>query len=173
MTRLTPAEALAMNILALDLGTRCGWALLTAHGRVESGTETFDLKRHESRGMRWVHFNRWLDEMLAHSGTVPRVGLVIYEKPLGRFATSGAAGEIALGMSTRIDEACARLDIDHTALPPATLKKWTTGKGNAGKPEMMAAVERRWGRRVDDDNEADAFALLMYAQAELAGAEAR
>jgi Holliday junction resolvasome RuvABC endonuclease subunit len=46
------------------------------------------------------------------------------------------------------------------------LKKFTTGKGNADKAAMLEAVSRRW-RRVDDDNEADATALLYYALAEL------
>lgn len=154
------------SILALDMATSCGWALST-NGRIESGVETFDVKRHESRGMRWIHFNGWLDVMTVREGQ-PLVELVIYEKPLGRFATSGAAGEIALGMATRVDEQCARLGIEHTALPPATLKKWTTGKGNADKAAMLEAVERRFGRRCDTHDEADAVALVHYALTEIA-----
>lgn len=155
-----------MNVLALDLATRTGWAL-AEDGRIESGVEVFDVKRHESRGMRWIYFNRWLDTVLAG------VRLVIYEKPLGRFATSGAAGEIALGMSTRVDEACAARGIEHTALPPATLKKWTTGHGNAKKPDMAAAVHARgWlPTSVTDDNQIDAMALLHYALSELVPAQ--
>ena len=38
-------------ILALDLGTRTGWAL-AEHGRVESGVHVFDVQRGESPGMR-------------------------------------------------------------------------------------------------------------------------
>ena len=37
---------------------------------------------------------------------------------------------------------------------------------------MLEAVARRW-RRVDDDNEADAVALLHYALEALAGMAAR
>lgn len=44
-------------------------------------------------------------------------------------------------------------------VPPATLKKYLTGKGNATKPDMRVAVLRRFGVDVRDDNELDAFAL--------------
>jgi hypothetical protein len=42
-----------MAILALDLGTRTGWAP-AEHGRVESGVQVFDVRRGESPGMRPV-----------------------------------------------------------------------------------------------------------------------
>lgn len=43
-------------------------------------------------------------------------------------------------------------------IPPSTLKQYATGKGNALKREVMAAVEG-WGFKPRDDNEADALAL--------------
>jgi hypothetical protein len=51
-----------VNILALDLGTKTGWAL---HDNIVSvsGVQTFDLKRGESPGMRYVRFTRWLGDM--------------------------------------------------------------------------------------------------------------
>jgi hypothetical protein len=152
-----------MNILALDLATRSGWALLEA-GRIESGTEIFDVKRGESPGTRYLRFNRWLDEFALHpSAGLPRVELIVFEQAHQR---GGAATEVAAGFSTRVLEFCAQHGIEHASVHTATLKKFTTGKGNADKAAMLEAVSRRW-RRVDDDNEADATALLYYALAEL------
>src|SRR4029077_3203480 len=97
--------------------------------------------------------------------------LIVYEQPFEM--RSGAAAEISLGFATRVQEFCARHGIEHQPVNGATLKKWTTGKGNAKKPAMIAAVLQRFGvparpgsgRSADeqlDDNEADAIALLEY-----------
>jgi len=51
-----------------------------------------------------------------------------------------------------------------TIVPPTSLKKFTTGAGNAGKNEMLLAVYKKWGFEFKDDNEADAFALARLAE---------
>jgi hypothetical protein len=145
-----------MKLLALDLGTRTGWALWDGH-RLESGVETFEAKRGESPGMRFLKFNRWLEVFF---GELLMLDLVVYEAPHHR---GGAPTEIAYGFATRIQERCALLGIEHVSVHTATLKKWTTGRGNADKAAMMEAVARRWNRRVDSDDEADAIALAYYA----------
>jgi len=155
-----------MNILALDPGTRTGWAL-SEHGRIESGTDVFDVKRGESPGTRYLRFNRWLDAMvLVENVGPPRVATIVYEQTHHR---GGAATEIAAGFATRIQEFCAWHGLEHAAVHSATLKKFTTGRGNAKKPEMLEAVARRW-RRVDSDDEADAVALLYWSLENLVGA---
>ena len=173
-----------MNILALDLATKTGWAL-REHDRIESGVETFEPKRHESRGMRFVAFNRWLERMATMgdpnadrrsgetcvSRRVPRVEIIVYEQAHHR---GGAATEIAAGFVTRVHELCARHGIEYAAVHSATLKKFTTGKGNGDKDAMRRALlERGWWAAADkarapiDDNEVDAVALLHYALAEI------
>jgi len=57
---------------------------------------------------------------------------------------------------------CAEHGIEHAAVHSATIKKHATGKGNAGKQEMVAAMQAL-GFRPEDDNEADALALLDWA----------
>ena len=49
-----------------------------------------------------------------------------------------------------------------------TIKRHVTGKGNAGKSEMVSGVRAR-GYLVADDNEADALAVLDWALAQSAG----
>lgn len=156
-----------MNVLALDLATRTGWALME-NGRLESGADSFEVGRGESPGMRFIKFNRWLEHLVFPAsyehGTPPigepRVRLIAYEQPF--VMRSGAAAEIVLGFATRVQEFCARYAIEHTAVNGMRLKKWTTGRGNADKAAMLEAVTRRW-RRVEDHNEADAVALLYWA----------
>jgi Holliday junction resolvasome RuvABC endonuclease subunit len=48
-------------------------------------------------------------------------------------------------------------------VPPMTLKKYATGKGNAKKQEMLMQMYKRWGVEFNDDNAADAYALSRIA----------
>jgi len=54
---------------------------------------------------------------------------------------------------------------------PATLKQFATGKGNANKTQVVAAVTKRYGVTFDSDNEYDAYALARLGQMALGMAE--
>lgn len=60
-------------ILALDLGTTTGWAFRNLRGRILSGTAEFKPHRFEGGGMRYLRFERWLDETLRLAGDVEAV----------------------------------------------------------------------------------------------------
>lgn len=59
----------------------------------------------------------------------------------------------------------SELSIPASAVGPSRLKKFTTDDGRAKKNAMKAAVERHLGIRTDDDNIADALAVLLWAKA--------
>jgi Holliday junction resolvasome RuvABC endonuclease subunit len=48
-------------------------------------------------------------------------------------------------------------------IPPMTLKKYASGKGNAKKQEMLMQMYKRWGVEFNDDNAADSYALARLA----------
>lgn len=50
-------------------------------------------------------------------------------------------------------------------IPPAKVKKFATGKGNAPKEQVMLAVLRRWGWPAGSTHEADAYTLARMAAA--------
>jgi len=155
-----------VNVLALDLGTRTGWALCEG-GRIESGVQVFDVKRGESPGMRYVRFNRWLAGMYVGGPSSPDI--VVYEQTHNR---GGAATEVAAGFATRVQEWAATYGVQHAAVHSATLKKFTTGSGRGQKDAMhSAALAHGWlahDRLGDwDDNRVDAICLLHYALAEI------
>ncbi len=52
-------------------------------------------------------------------------------------------------------------------VPPSTLKKFVTGKGNGQKNLMLREVSHRWGVEAADDNQADAVALAEFGRAYL------
>jgi len=152
-----------MNVLALDLGTRTGWALVDK-GVTESGVQVFDVKRGESPGMRYLRFNRWLDE-IAGDGHRPEV--IVYEQAHHR---GGAATEIAAGFATRVQEFCARHGIEHASVHSATLKKFATGSGRASKEDMLERAQQKFKPDIIHDDEADALWILEYARQEILAA---
>ena len=57
---------------------------------------------------------------------------------------------------------CEHHEIQYEGVPVGTIKRFATGKGNAGKDAVIAAIKAR-GFRPADDNEADALAILLWA----------
>ena len=57
---------------------------------------------------------------------------------------------------------CEHHGIPYEGVPVGTIKRFATGKGNADKAAMVAAMKAR-GFNPADDNEADALALLLWA----------
>jgi len=150
-----------MNILAIDCGTKTGWASWS-NGHLESGVHEFAVGRGESPGLRFLRFRSWLVDMLTMTGP----GLVVYEQSHLR---GGHATDLLVGMTTRVVEECAARGIEYAAVHTATLKKAATGSGKADKRAMIEAASKRWGKRPVDDNEGDALCLLAWAEKTLGG----
>ncbi len=167
-TNDTP-HATPRAILALDLGTTTGWALRLADGSIHHGFVSFKPQRFEGGGMRYLRFRRWLNELLtttAPQGAESGLGAVYFEevrRHLGVDAAHAYGGFLATLTSW-----CEHHRIAYQGVPVGTLKRHVTGKGNAGKSEMVSAVRAR-GYLVADDNEADALAVLDWALAQSAG----
>ncbi|MDP1525666.1 MAG: hypothetical protein Q8M20_07640 [Rhodocyclaceae bacterium] len=145
------------TILALDLGTTTGWALRGSDGHVTSGSESFRPQRFEGGGMRFLRFKRWLAEIKQSSDGID----CLYFEEVRRHASTDAAHAYG-GFLATLTAWCEHHQIPYQGVPVGTIKKHATGKGNASKDEMVAAVRTR-GHQPADDNEADAIALLYLA----------
>lgn len=53
-------------------------------------------------------------------------------------------------------------DINFIEVPPATLKKYATGRGNVGKLEMIQAAHDQYGYKFESDDLCDAYWLAKY-----------
>jgi hypothetical protein len=145
-----------MRVLCLDLGTRTGWASFIGPD-VKSGFENFAPHPGENRGCRYIRFNVWL-----YSWKTQKLEDVVIERPIP-FHNNRQAAEIAFGLSTRVEEFCARHDVRLHLVNNATLKKWATGDGRASKSDMLTFARAVSHRQIIDDNEADAVVLLDHA----------
>jgi len=146
-----------MNILALDLATRTGWA----HSCGESGVQDFSPRRGDSPGMKWLAVRAWLNRV----ADMAQIDLIAYEQTHHR---GGAATHSGHAMIAIVEAFAAEKQIQITSRHTGTIKKYATGKGNADKVAMLSAARSRWGR-VIDDNHADALWLLALVTSEMKG----
>jgi len=146
-----------MNILALDCGTRTGWAVWYGGGPAfESGVQSFELRRGESAGERFIRFRAWLRGVLMTSAPAA----VVYKRP---HVQGGPAVELLIGMTTRIAEECAAFGVEPAAVYSATLKKFATGSGRGDRVGLMKHAREAWELSAVDGSEADALCLLSWA----------
>lgn len=170
-----------MRILALDLGTKTGWALVD-DALFQSGTKVLISDRERKERIK-LRFQDGRFQSLRHFingfGTL---GAIFYEDV--QFCKTQYQAQLWGGLRAMV--ACFETStLEVRGVPVGTLKKFATGKGNATK-EMMARALYDWnskqfeggsdkqikrgvflcrrGTDVDvDDNEVDAIHLLRYA----------
>lgn len=149
------------SFLALDLGTKTGWALASLNHagnlQIQSGVQSFVFNpRYEGGGMRFLKFQRWMDEM-NRGGVIERL---VFEEVMQRPA-SVAAGHVYGGFLGHLTSWCEQNNIPYEGVPVGTVKKDLTGRGNATKKDMIEWIKLK-GHAPADDNEADALAVLYW-----------
>lgn len=148
-------------MLALDLGTKCGWALLRADGQVESGRVDFSPKATEGEGLRFLKFRAWLHETKRRVEAAGET-LVMVRYEIINFVMDGQAyaAHVWGAFWGHLLAWCEHHGIACRGVQPSTIKKAATGSGRASKPEVAAAMRKR-GYPSATLDEADALALLM------------
>lgn len=154
-------------VLALDLGTRTGWALQDHDATLVSGTEEFRSDRWQGGGMRFLRFKHWLTEVKAPLGVLDSV---FFEEVHAHAGTDAA--HIFGGFLAILTAWCEHHSVPYEGVPVGTIKRFIAGKGNANKDAVIAAVRAR-GFAPADDNEADALAILLWALEHRFGGGAR
>lgn len=146
-----------MLILALDLGTKCGWACSNG----ESGVWNLKPKSTESIGQRYVKF----EQHLSIYGALYDCGadLIVYEEVHAHSAVDAA--HVYGALQGILQLFCINNGIEYRGVGVGSIKKHATGKGNADKEAMVkAAVTKFKSVNILDSNHADALWLLDYAQ---------
>lgn len=141
-----------MRILAIDPGTRCGYAYCEDNVPHVETSGVWDLtpKRFDSGGMRFINLLQALADV--------RADFVVYEEV--RRHKGADAAFVYGGLVSHIQSHCEHRGIPYTAIPVGTIKKHATGKGNANKEAMLEAAQARWGDQVVSSDQADALWIL-------------
>lgn len=138
------------SILALDLGSTTGFACKTKNG-TGSGTVSFKKKgKWQDSGFKLMY--EWLDGFDHH-------GLeIVVETPHGGYFNSM---RILFGLLAIVHLWAGENNVPIHWVSPKSIKKYATGKGNADKKAMVAAIQSLYPY-ITDNNEADAMWLLRY-----------
>lgn len=148
MTATTePTQGAAMTaVIGLDLS-------LTATGVALPNGTTMTIKTRVVDGdERLLHIVETVMYAVTQSSVVDLV--VIEDLPV-HAKSAGITGMV----HGAVRAALIARDVPYVLIPPATLKKYATGKGNADKTAMAVAALKRGNREFDDDNQCDAWWL--------------
>jgi hypothetical protein len=151
-----PVLAAMPTVLALDLASTTGWALRGRDDRITSGTITFKASRFEGGGMRYLRFQNWLNEIAKLAGPFDRI---VFEEVRH---VSTDSSHVYGGLLATLTAWGEHHNVPYEGVPVGTIERFATGRGNADKAAMIAAMRAR-GFHPSDDNEADALALLLWA----------
>lgn len=130
-------------VVGLDLSLRAT-GIATATAVVTVGT------RPDAGDRRLVQITDAVSEAVAD-----RSALVVIEDLPTHAKSAGLTGMLHGAVRAML----LRRAVDYVTVPPSTLKKFATGRGNCGKPEMAVALYKRAGVELRDDNQVDAWWL--------------
>lgn len=136
-----------MNIVGLDLSLSATGIATVTGVEVLSPPNLSGCER-----LGWLR-EEVIDRAIVGFGNVDLV--VIEGYAYGRANQAHQLGELGGVIRLALYDA----GIPFVDVPPAVLKKYATGRGNAGKAEVLASAIRRLGYEGHDDNEADALWL--------------
>lgn len=91
----------------------------------------------------------------------PDISLIAYELPIGE-NTSQIQKAYSHGYVAIIQLFCAENCLGSRGIYTGTLKKFVTGRGNASKDEIVAAIKVR-GFNPQSHDEADAIGIALWA----------
>lgn len=97
---------------------------------------------------------------VADAGEIARVALEGYS--LGNRNQAGVRSMAEWGGVLRL--ALYEAGLPWIEIPPATAKKYATGRGDAPKDRIALAAFKRWGIELQDEHQTDAYVLARIAR---------
>lgn len=136
-----------MNVIGIDPSLR-------ATGVALEGQEWTIKTKAKDGDFRLVQIKRGLTSLIEEAGMPGTVFAVIEDLPVHAHS-AGRLGQVQ-GV---VRVALLEKGVPYLAVPPATLKKFATDKGNATKADMLARFLNLERRPNNDDNQVDAYFL--------------
>lgn len=147
-------------VLALDLGTYCGWAIRRIDKSIDFGEQAFPRKPGEAEGLRLYRFFNFLRRKVRDE----QVGFISFEDVL--FQSTQAQTRLWSGWMTSVLLVSQIEKIGCKGFATNVVKLTASNYGNAGKKRMTAAARSLYDVKLydGDDNVADALCTLYTAE---------
>lgn len=152
------APGLNVNILALDLGAKTGFALRRRDATLLHGTEDFTPRASWGPGQKWLRFRSWLSATITEHNITQIAFEDVKRHGPGQVLAAHAYG----GFRAMLEMVADQHRVTLIPFGVGQIKKHWTGSGVAKKDEMVMQAKVR-GYRAVDDNNADALAILHLA----------
>lgn len=148
--------------VGIDLATKCGWAVLLweTGERLDSGIWDCSIRRGEGPGFRTIRLHNYLTELLKAYGD-SAWGYEWVRKHQVKGRTNTVAAQLYGGLREKLFWFLDSAGTPYAGVEVPVIKKEATGKGNAGKPAMVAAANARWGLELAEDQNDEADALWI------------
>ena len=105
-----------MKYLAIDLGSKTGWAISADRVVAESGTIAFTNDRWQGGGMRFLRFKHWLNELRDGEGKIDAIFVEEVRRHLGVDAAHCYGGFLAI-----LTAWCEHHQIPYQGVPVGTI----------------------------------------------------
>lgn len=156
-------------IIALDPASNTGYCVVSVNenGNVtvmHSGSVSFKPKKsvilsiNDAPNSRYGRLYQWLEEEISNAKEKARHVVVAVEES-GNFVRGKKAIEVANRIFGVISSCTYNNKVVQVDVSVGDIKKFITGRGNAPKEDVIAAVKNKYNFFTTDDNEADAYAL--------------
>jgi Holliday junction resolvasome RuvABC endonuclease subunit len=152
------------RLLALDLGTRTGWALLQRGTPPSFGTLDLPPAKEGEHQVRFAMLHAWLVRMREQKG----FDALAFEQPIlprraGELATTMHTLTLLWGLAAVTQLFAGQQSLPCEAVAVRDAKKALTDKALATKDEMVVAALQVMNWKVANDHEADAGAVGLVA----------
>lgn len=144
-----------MNYVGIDPSTKTGIVLLHTGGTVNLKYEITSKKKEDPH--RFIDI---AEQVLLHIQPNDVICIEGFS-----YGSKGKGVSTQYGIGWMIRAELIRNGYTYYDVPPTTVKKFATGKGNTKKDEMVLPIYKKWGFESHSDNIRDAFVLSQIALA--------
>ena len=141
--------------IGIDPSTKTGFVILGEDGQVQQQKEISSKKKQDPE--------RFIDLAQQVLDSVTPADFVCIEG--FSYGSKGAGVSTQYGIGWILRAEMHRRRILYTEVPPSSLKKFATGKGNCKKDAMVLPIYKKWQFESDSDNIRDAYVLARIAKA--------
>jgi crossover junction endodeoxyribonuclease RuvC len=144
-----------MRYVGIDPSTKTGLVILNEYGKAVVQEEIKPKSNKDPQ--RFIEIAR---EIMKH--------LIRRDEPICiegfSYGSKGKGVSTQYGLGWVIRAELINNGFNYIEVPPTSVKKFATGKGNTKKDEMVLPIYKRWGFEHTSDNVRDAFVLAQMAK---------